>query len=92
MKYDSQWILSKYYFVILKQTQNFYLVVAAERLVVPVAEPIAALAVVQQLDEPVVVLELLEEYEGMQVQEKLDDPETMPQQDSRFPELYVIRI
>ena len=83
--------LSKYYFVILKQTQNFYLVVAAERLVVPVAEPIAALAVVQQLDEPVVVLELLEEYEGMQVQGKPDDPETMPRQGLRFPEICVIR-
>lgn len=58
----------------------YQLVAAAERLVGPVAELIAALAVVQRLDEPVVVLELLEEYEGMQVQGKPDDPETMPRQ------------
>ena len=46
----------------------------------------------RQLDEPVVELELLEEYEGMQVQGKPDDPETMPRQDLRFPEILVVRI
>ena len=57
------------------------------QLVVPAAEPIAELAA--ELDEPVVVLEPLEEYEGMEVQERLDDHAKMPQQGLKFPKINI---
>ena len=49
----------------------------------PAAEPIA------ELDEPVVVLEPLEECEGMEVQERLDDHAKMPQQGLKFPKINI---
>ena len=53
----------------------------------PAAEPIAELAA--ELDEPVVVLEPLEECEGMEVQERLDDHAKMPQQGLKFPKINI---
>ena len=53
----------------------------------PAAEPIAELAA--ELDEPVVVLEPLEECEGMEVQERLGDHAKMPQQGLKFPKINI---
>ena len=54
----------------------------------PVAGPTVGLAVVQLLDEPVVVLEPPEECEEKEVQGKRDDPAKMPQQGLISPKIF----